>query len=111
MRMNTCLNNTATHDQSGAASVLYCCTLCEVRPASLLLAPAGCGRQALVVSCAALVLLQGSVLIKQPVRVVAKYKEDGTPVERSKVQGVVLHCDIIGDAFWQENAQVLGIAT
>lgn len=57
-----------------------------------------------------LLLLQGSTVLKRPVRAVVKYREDGTPVERDRVQEVVLHCDIIGDAFWQEHQQLLGLA-
>lgn len=49
-------------------------------------------------------------MLKRPVRAVVKYREDGTPVERDRVQEVVLHCDIIGDAFWQEHQQLLGLA-
>ncbi|WIA17706.1 hypothetical protein OEZ85_009223 [Tetradesmus obliquus] len=53
---------------------------------------------------------KGSTVLKRPVRAVVKYREDGTPVERDRVQEVVLHCDIIGDAFWQEHQQLLGLA-
>ncbi|KAF6252077.1 histidine tRNA 5'-guanylyltransferase [Scenedesmus sp. NREL 46B-D3] len=52
---------------------------------------------------------KGSTVMKRPVRSVVKYREDGTPVERDRVQEVVLHCDIIGDAFWQEHQQLLGL--
>jgi hypothetical protein len=47
--------------------------------------------------------------MKQVVRSVVKYRDDGTPVERDRVQEVVLHCDIIGEAFWQEHQQQLGL--
>lgn len=54
-------------------------------------------------------LPQGSTVLKRPVRTVVKHRDDGTPVERDRVQEVVLHCDIIGDAFWQEHQQLLGL--
>jgi hypothetical protein len=55
-------------------------------------------------------LLQGSIIIRQSAKVVVKHKEDGTPVERVRPQLVVLHCDIIGQAFWDDNPQVLAAA-
>ncbi|KAF6263243.1 histidine tRNA 5'-guanylyltransferase [Scenedesmus sp. NREL 46B-D3] len=52
---------------------------------------------------------KGSTVLGRPVRSVVKYREDGTPVERDRVQEVLLHCDIIGDAFWQQHQQLLGL--
>ncbi len=47
------------------------------------------------------------MVIRQPVRYVAKVREDGTPVERERVEPVVLHCDIIRDDFWRAQPELL----
>lgn len=54
-----------------------------------------------------MLLLQGSVVIRKPVRRVVKYREDGAPVERDKLEELVMYCDIISDAFWEMHGQML----
>lgn len=51
--------------------------------------------------------MQGSVVLRQPVRKVVKYRESGTPVERDRLEERVLHCDIIGDTFWKQYGPAL----
>jgi len=50
---------------------------------------------------------KGSVVIRQREKVVVKHKEDGTPVQRERVAPVVLHVDIIREAFWKEHPELL----
>ncbi len=47
------------------------------------------------------------MLVREKVRVVTKHLPDGTPVEKERVQVVIKHCDIIGQAFWEEHPQIL----
>eukprot|EP00878_Enallax_costatus_P019291 GHUV01020349.1.p2 GENE.GHUV01020349.1~~GHUV01020349.1.p2 ORF type:complete len:208 (+),score=60.50 GHUV01020349.1:810-1433(+) len=54
---------------------------------------------------------KGSVVIRRPVRKVVKYREDGTAVERDRLEECVLHCDIIGDAFWKQYGPSLDMVT
>jgi tRNA(His) guanylyltransferase len=51
---------------------------------------------------------KGSVVIREHVEVTQGLREDGTPVERVRTQERVLHCDIIGQQFWDEHPQLLG---
>lgn len=47
-------------------------------------------------------------MIRQQQEFVAKEREDGTTVVRSKRVPVVLHCDIIREQpFWRDNADLL----
>eukprot|EP00887_Chlorella_sp_A99_P005211 scaffold1.g5211.t1 len=49
---------------------------------------------------------KGSVVIRTPARV-AKQRQDGSVVERERLEPAVQHVDIIGDAFWESHPQVL----
>jgi hypothetical protein len=51
--------------------------------------------------------LQGSVVLRQPVKYVAKVRDDGSVVERTRVEAAVVHCDIIRDEFWQQHPELL----
>jgi hypothetical protein len=51
--------------------------------------------------------VQGSVLIRRRVRTVVKQRDDGTPVERERLQLCVLHSDLIGPQFWDAHADLL----
>lgn len=51
---------------------------------------------------------QGSVVIRKAQEFVAKHKEDGTPVVRSRREPVVLYCDIIKEQpFWRDHPDLL----
>ncbi|KIZ00415.1 tRNA(His) guanylyltransferase [Monoraphidium neglectum] len=50
---------------------------------------------------------KGSVVVRRRERVVVKHRDDGTPVERERPGLAVLHCDIIGERFWQEHPDIL----
>jgi hypothetical protein len=47
------------------------------------------------------------VVVRRRERVVVKHRDDGTPVERERPGLAVLHCDIIGERFWQEHPDIL----
>lgn len=51
-------------------------------------------------------MLQGSVVIRQRVTV-QKQTTDGRTKQKERLQPVVLHCDIIRDAFWQQHPELL----
>lgn len=51
--------------------------------------------------------MQGSVVIRERTRIVVKHREDGTPVERERLQLQVLYCDVIAQSFWDEHPHVL----
>ena len=53
---------------------------------------------------------KGSVVVWRQVERVAKVLPDGTAVRRQGREPVVLHEDLIGDAFWTENPAVLADA-
>eukprot|EP00877_Chromochloris_zofingiensis_P006558 jgi/Chrzof1/2155/Cz11g04100.t1 len=50
---------------------------------------------------------KGSVVIRERTRIVVKHREDGTPVERERLQLQVLYCDVIAQSFWDEHPHVL----
>jgi tRNA(His) guanylyltransferase len=50
---------------------------------------------------------RGSLVVREGVTAVVKTREDGTPVTRTKPQERVLHCDIIGQQFWDERGHAL----
>lgn len=50
---------------------------------------------------------KGSVLVRRRERSVVKHRPDGTPVERDRPSVAVLHTDIIGDRFWEDNPDIL----
>jgi tRNA(His) guanylyltransferase len=50
---------------------------------------------------------KGSLVIREVLPVVVKYRDDGAPVERVKPQERVLYSDIIGQAFWDKYMHVL----
>jgi len=63
-------------------------------------------------TCRLLLLLavppvQGSVVLRQRGRAVVKQREDGSSVERERVQLAVLHTDLIGQGFWDERPELL----
>jgi hypothetical protein len=51
-------------------------------------------------------LLQGSVVIWQRVKFL-KQASDGQTREKERQEPVVLHCDIIRDAFWTQHPELL----
>lgn len=58
--------------------------------------------------CAMLVLMQGSVLVREKQLQQVKVREDGTPVMREKQAIVVHHTDIIRDTpFWTDRPGLL----
>lgn len=50
---------------------------------------------------------KGSVVLRRREDVVVKHKPDGTPVVRQRSSIVVVHEDIIGDRFYQDNPSIL----
>ncbi len=50
---------------------------------------------------------RGSLLLRRRAPVVVKTLPDGTDVCRDRTRVVVLHEDIIGDAFWTQHAHLL----
>ncbi|KAG2497128.1 hypothetical protein HYH03_004719 [Edaphochlamys debaryana] len=50
---------------------------------------------------------KGSVVVRQKAMVEVKQREDGSPVLRERALPAILHCDIIGDGFWQERPHLL----
>lgn len=56
-----------------------------------------------------LLLLQGSTIIRKQVPRVVKVRDDGTPVERVRLEETVMYCDIIGPEFWHEYGTLLDI--
>jgi len=51
--------------------------------------------------------LQGTVITRHKQAQVVKQKLDGTPVERMVMTPVLSHIDIIADAFWEANLDIL----
>ncbi len=51
--------------------------------------------------------LQGTVITRHKQAQVVKKKPDGTPVERMVMTPVLSHIDIIADAFWEANSDIL----
>ncbi len=51
--------------------------------------------------------LQGTVITRHKQAQVVKQKSDGTPVERMVMTPVLSHIDIIADAFWVANIDIL----
>lgn len=52
-------------------------------------------------------LFQGTVIIRRKQMKTVKYQADGTPVNRQVAETVMLHEDIIGSKFWEDNPDVL----
>lgn len=52
-------------------------------------------------------VFQGTIIIRRKQNKIAKYKPDGSPVERQVVVPVMLHVDLIQDKFWEDNADIL----
>jgi tRNA(His) guanylyltransferase len=50
---------------------------------------------------------KGSIVIRRKCIVVVKTDAEGRPIERERVEPVVLHCDIIRDEFWREHPELL----
>lgn len=51
--------------------------------------------------------LQGTVITRHKQAQIVKRKPDGTPVERMVMTAVLSHIDIIADAFWEANVDIL----
>ena len=51
--------------------------------------------------------VQGTVITRHKQAQVVKQKLDGTPVERMVMTPVLSHIDIIADAFWEANVDIL----
>lgn len=51
--------------------------------------------------------LQGTVIIREKRAQVVKQRADGTPVERQVATPVLVHVDIISDAFWEAHQGIL----
>ena len=51
-------------------------------------------------------LPQGSVVIRKKVKRLVE-RGEGPPVEKEVTEPVVLHCDIMRDAFWKEHPALL----
>lgn len=50
---------------------------------------------------------KGSIVIRNRAKVIVKYKEDGTAVERDRFLIQVMHCDLIRDDFWVQHPDIL----
>lgn len=51
-------------------------------------------------------LRQGTIIIKRKQMKTVKYQANGTPVERQVVVPVMLHEDLIGNRFWEDNSDL-----
>ncbi|KAK9095925.1 hypothetical protein Sjap_021422 [Stephania japonica] len=50
---------------------------------------------------------KGSCVFRDQVEEIVKYNQDGDPVKRLRTKVGIVHCDIIGDAFWREHPKIL----